>query len=37
MWNKAVRSAAGVPGFVSVEPLIGDLDVLEGMVHSRFM
>jgi hypothetical protein len=37
MWNKAVRSAAGVPGFVSIEPLIGDLDVLEGMVHSRFM
>ena len=37
MWNKAVRSAAGVPAFVSVEPLIGDLDVLEGMLHSRWM
>ena len=37
MWNKAVRSAAGVPEFVSVEPLIGDLDVLEGMLHSRWM
>jgi hypothetical protein len=37
LWNKAVRSAAGVPQYVSMASLIGDLDLLECMVPHRWM
>lgn len=37
LWNKAARSAAGVPPYVSMASIIGDLDLLECLVPHRWM
>ena len=36
-WNKAVRAAAGVPTHVSMEALVGDLDLWESLIRPRWM
>jgi len=37
IWNKAVRYAAGVPSFCSIDSVVGDMDLLEASVPSRWM
>jgi len=37
LWNKAVRYAAGVPEYCSIEPVVGDMDLVEASIPSRWI